>query len=177
MDSRAPTVRRSRVQRRCQGFTYAGVLFAIVVLGLALSTAGTLWSTASQRQREAELLWVGTQYMRAIESYYVYAPSGIRHYPRSLGELVEDRRGAVMRRHLRRLYPDPMTGQLDWELEQLADGAIVGLRSRSTKQPFRRVGRGPGIIDFAEAERYCDWDFVYSPQVAMPYRPGPPRTE
>jgi type II secretory pathway pseudopilin PulG len=177
MLSRVPAARWGRARRSSEGFTYAGILFAVVVLGLALSTAGTVWSAASQRQREAELLWVGTQYMRAIESYYVHAPSGIRHYPRSLGELVEDRRGAVMRRHLRRLYPDPMTGQLDWELEQLADGAIVGLRSRSTKQPFRRVGRGPGIIDFAEAERYCDWDFVYSPQVAMPYRPGPPRTE
>ena len=174
MRSRTPAARRCRLQHRSKGFTYAGVLFAIVVLGLALSTAGTVWSAASQRQREAELLWVGTQYMRAIESYYVHAPSGIRHYPRSLGELVEDRRGAVMRRHLRRLYADPMTGQLDWELEQLADGAIVGLRSRSTKQPFRRVGRGPGVIDFEEADCYCDWSFVYSPSLAPTRMPRPP---
>ena len=112
MLSGVPAARWGGARRSSEGFTYAGILFAVVVLGLALSTAGTVWSAASQRQREAELLWVGTQYMRAIESYYVHAPSGIRHYPRSLGELVEDRRGAVMRRHLRRLYPDPMTGQI-----------------------------------------------------------------
>jgi len=174
MDSPARAARRSRLQRRSQGFTYAGVLFAVVVLGLALSTAGTLWSASSQREREAELLWVGEQYVRAIETFYLYGPGGARYYPRSLQDLVEDRRGPVLRRHLRKLYADPMTGQIDWELEQLADGAIVGVRSRSTKQPFRRVGTGPAMIDFEEADCYCDWAFVYSPGLTRTLRPRPP---
>ena len=174
MRSRTPAVRRAGVRRRSRGFTYAGILFAIVVLGLAASTAGTLWSAASQRQREAELLWVGEQYVRAIETFYLYAPGGARHYPRSLQDLVEDRRGPVLLRHLRKLYPDPMTGQFDWELEQLADGGIVGLRSRSTKQPLRRVGMGPAMIDFEKADCYCDWAFVYNPRLTRTRRPSPP---
>jgi type II secretory pathway pseudopilin PulG len=174
LHERAPSARWTRVRRRSEGFTYAGILFAIVVLGLALSTAGTLWSAASQRQREAELLWVGVQYVRAIETFYLHAPGGARHYPRSLQDLVEDRRGPVVRRHLRKLYPDPVTGKLDWELEQLADGGIVGVRSRSTKQPFRRVGMGPAMIDFEKANSYGDWAFVYDPRLTRTRRPSPP---
>lgn len=67
----------------------------------------------------------------------------------------------MLRRHLRKLYPGPVTGQLDRELEQLADEAIVGVRSRSRKQPFRQVGTGPAMIDFEEADCYCDCAFVY----------------
>lgn len=168
------TGRRAGPCRGCRGFTYVGLLFAIVVLGLALSTAGTVWSAAAQREREAQLLWVGEQYIRAIEGYYLHAPTGNRHYPHSLEDLVEDNRGPVTRRHLRKLYPDPMTGQLDWKLEQLADGGIVGLRSRSTKQPFRRVGTGPAMIDFAQTDCYCDWVFAYSPRLTRSRAPASP---
>lgn len=174
MLSGAQAARRIRLRCRSRGFTYAGVLFAIVVLGLALSAAGTLWSAASQRERETELLWIGEQYIRAIETFYLYAPGGARHYPRSLQDLVEDRRGPALRRHLRKLYRDPMTGRLDWELEQLADGGIVGVRSRSSKQPFRRVGMGPAMIDFEKADSYGDWAFVYNPRLTRTRWPRPP---
>lgn len=154
--SRAPS-------RVAGGFTYAGVLFAIVILGMTLSTAGTVWSMASKRQREAELLWVGDQYARAIESYYVYGPAGMRQYPRSLEDLTSDLRGPVLRRHLRRLYPDPVTGKMDWHLETLPDGSITGIRSTAGGRPVKRTGFGPGQRSFEEAECYCDWLFGVGP--------------
>lgn len=160
---------------RCsQGFTYAGLLFAIVILGMALATAGTLWSMTSRRAREAQLLWTGEQYVRAIESYYLSGPAGIRQYPRSLEELVEDERGRVLQRHLRKIYPDPITGRVDWQLERLADGAIVGLRSASMEQPLKQVGFGPHQADFEDADCYCDWVFVYSPRLTRNGRLRPP---
>ena len=39
------------------GFTYLGVLFLIAVMGMGLASAGELWSTASRRDRERQLLW------------------------------------------------------------------------------------------------------------------------
>ena len=38
------------------GFTYLGVLFLIVVIGMGLASAGELWATASRRDREHQLL-------------------------------------------------------------------------------------------------------------------------
>lgn len=145
------------------GFTYAGVLFAIVILGMTLSAAGTVWSTSAKREREAELVWVGNQYARAIESYYVYGPAGTRQYPRSLEDLTSDLRGPVLRRHMRRLYTDPMTGQLDWQLERLPDGSITGIRSAARGRPLKRKGFGPGQRSFEDAECYCDWVFGVGP--------------
>ena len=56
------------------GFTYLGVLFLIVVMGMALASAGELWSTSARRDRERQLLWVGTQYAQALRSYYRSSP-------------------------------------------------------------------------------------------------------
>lgn len=159
---------------RSGGFTYAGVLFLIVLLGMALATAGTLWSTTSRREREAQLLWTGEQYVSAIESYYRGGPAGVRQYPKSLEDLLADHRGRVFRRHLRKLYPDPVTGRADWQLERLADGSIIGLRSASLERPLKQVGFGSHQAMFENAECYCDWVFAYSPRNTRARRPAPP---
>ncbi|MDH4259671.1 MAG: type II secretion system protein [Gammaproteobacteria bacterium] len=152
--------------RRSAGFTYAGILFAIVVLGLLLGLAGTLWSTSERREREARLLWTGDQYRRAIASYYLKGPPGIRQYPQSLDDLITDQRGSLLQRHLRRLYPDPMTGEADWQLERQADGAIIGVRSASQRRPIKQAGFRPQDAAFEAAACYCDWSFTYLPQLA-----------
>jgi type II secretory pathway pseudopilin PulG len=149
--------------RALAGFTYAGILFAILVIGMALAMAGTVWSTSARREREAQLLWTGDQYTRAIKNYYMRGPAGVRQFPQSLDDLVSDRRGPVPLRHLRRIYPDPITGQADWQIERLADGAIIGLRSASQGRPIKQAGFRPDQASFEEAECYCDWLFVYRP--------------
>lgn len=144
-----------------RGFTYLGILFAVVVLGFALATAGTLWSVAARRDREALLLWTGRQYQRAIASYYLKGPGGVRRYPQSLEELLEDRRGPILLRHLRVLYPDPMTGNADWDLQRLADGSITGVRSTAQGRPIKQAGFRPEQAAFEGSGCYCDWAFVY----------------
>lgn len=58
------------------GFTYLGVLLMIALMGIGLTSVGELWSSASRRDRERQLLWVGTQYAQALRSYYRSSPGG-----------------------------------------------------------------------------------------------------
>jgi type II secretory pathway pseudopilin PulG len=159
-----------------RGFTYVGLLIAVALAGVALAVAGTLWSATSKRDKEHDLLFVGDQYRRAIGSYYEGTP-GAKRYPPRLEDLLEDKRLAVTRRHLRQVYPDPMTGQPDWELVRLPDGAIVGVRSRSDAKPMKVANFAPRDESFADAASYRDWVFAYAPQggggkPAAPVIPG-----
>lgn len=159
-----------------RGFTYIGVLFAVTLLGVALAAAGTLWSTAAQREREAELLFVGDQFRRAIGSYYEGSP-GAKRYPTRLEDLVEDRRLPRVRRHLRRIYADPMTGEPDWELVRLPDGGIVGVRSCATARPLKTGNFAQRDAGFAGAASYRDWVFAYLPAGgSAAAEPGPAHT-
>jgi type II secretory pathway pseudopilin PulG len=146
---------------RAAGFTYVGVLIAIALAGLALAGTGRVWSTVAQREREAELLFVGDQYRRAIASYFDASP-GAKEYPRSLAELLEDRRQPITRRHLRRLYADPMAPEAPWGLVRIGD-RIQGVYSSSTAVPIKRAGFGPNDAAFASAASYRDWRFVAQP--------------
>jgi type II secretory pathway pseudopilin PulG len=154
-----------RARRAQRGFSYLGLLFALALVGMSLAMAGTVGSFEQRRQREQQLIWVGQQYVAAIAHYYASAPTGLREYPRELADLLEDKRGPVMLRHLRRIYVDPETGQADWELLRLADGALIGVASASQQQPIKRAGFDVANAALTNAECYCDWHFVYLPQL------------
>ena len=79
---------------RQSGFTYIGLLFAIVILGITLSSVGVVWSTQIRRDREAELLYVGDQIRTAIGHY---RNSGSQ-YPQALTDLLLDERTPAVRR-------------------------------------------------------------------------------
>ncbi len=149
---------RNYLQRRPRGFTFLGILIAIAILGVALSAAGSLWTTVAQRDREAELLFVGEAYRSAIASYF---RAGGR-LPLELQDLVDDRRMPAPRRHLRRLYNDPITGRFDWELILAPDGGIIGLHSASQKTPIKRANFPVNEAEFTDAQCYCDWTFLFS---------------
>ncbi len=141
------------------GFTYMALLFAIVLAGTALAATGVLWRTEGAREREAELLFIGGEIQRALESYFLATPIEPRRYPRTLEELVEDRRGPFVRRHLRRLYADPLTGKPDWMLVRAPDGTITGVHSTSELVPIKRASAF-GTFPFADAKTYRDWLFA-----------------
>ena len=155
----------TRLRDNQRGFTYLVVLFGIVLIGLALAGTATVWTTAGKRTREQELLWVGGQFRLAIQRYYLQGPAGIHLYPRSLDELLEDHRWPVARKHLRRMYADPLTGQVDWQLVTTPDGQILGVYSPSKAAPLKRAGFATANALFSEAEAYDDWRFVYLPQL------------
>ena len=146
-----------RAQPLQAGFTYIGLLFAIAIIGITLATVGVVWSTQARRDREAELLFVGGQIRDAIGRYQ--ASGGV--YPHELVDLVQDNRMPVVRRYLRRLYPDPMTGSADWELIRNSDGGIMGVASSSQQQPIKVAGFPVADAAFEKADCYCNWKFIY----------------
>lgn len=144
------------------GFTFVWLLFFLATLGLGLAAVGQLWQQAAQRERERELLYIGDEFRRAIGAYYEGSP-GTKHYPRRLEQLLADDRVPGVRRHLRRIYRDPMTGQADWSLIMQGD-QILGVHSRSTGQPIKRANFPLDYVFFAESLGYSDWRFVYTPR-------------
>lgn len=147
--------------RREAGFTYFTVLFLVTVMGLAAAAAGTMWHTVRQREKERELLALGEEFRAAIARYVRATPSGKPQYPRRLDDLVRDPRVPGMARHLRRIYPDPMTGRPDWGVVPAPDGGIMGVHSLSEGQPLKRAGFRVADARFEGAEKYADWQFVY----------------
>ena len=141
------------------GFTYAAVLAAVVIVGIAAEL--TYLSTARfvQADREAELLFRGEAYYRAIASYY----RANRSYPRALEDLLVDPHSPA-KRHIRALYPDPMArapGQA-WLLIRSSDGGIGGVASRSTDQPLKTANFPLAFDGFAGARSYSEWVFEYA---------------
>lgn len=145
--------------KACAGFTYLGVLLLIAVNSVALAASGTLWSSVAQREHERQLLWVGGQYAQALRSYYRASP-GLAQYPQELTDLLVDNRFPEARRHIRRLYPDPITGSDEWGVVRAIDGRITGVHSRSDATPFKRSGFDSQWSGFEGLEHYSDWQFV-----------------
>lgn len=143
-----------------RGFTYVGVLFAVALTAAGLATLGQAWSTAAQRERERELQFRGEAIATAITSYQQASPTGMAELPRSLDELLEDRRGVVVRHHLRQRYADPFTGTPDWELVPMdADRTRFGaVRSRSDRPLLRALAP-----DGTPLKRASDWLFSAAP--------------
>lgn len=166
--TKAPPKLCFRVQRS-GGFTYIGVLIGIAIMGALLAATGMLWQTQVRRDREAELLFVGLQFERAIGSYFDRSPEAAKSYPKTLEDLLEDRRSGKVERHLRKLFPDPMTGSTDWGLVKRSDGRIIGVHSKSEGLPLKVADFAEEIETFADAASYREWRFVHAssaPQVA-----------
>jgi type II secretory pathway pseudopilin PulG len=144
------------------GFTYIGLLIAVVILGLALSAVGTVWRTQAQREREQELLFIGGEFRAAIAAYYRDG----RQYPQDIADLLEDKRGPEPHHHLRRLYVDPMTGAQDWTIIRTDMIGITGIASSSKAEPIKKAGFTPDEDSFKDATCYCDWQFVFTPHFA-----------
>jgi type II secretory pathway pseudopilin PulG len=134
------------------------MLIVVAVMGAGMAAFGQLASDAMQREKEAELLFRGNQYRLAIESYYRKGQA----YPKTLAELLQDKRYPMPVRHLRRLYRDPMTGE-DWALVEAPGGGIMGVYSASDAAPFQSAGFPLEIQHFTDAPRYRDWQFVHKP--------------
>lgn len=170
----AQVLRSSRLADQ-RGFTLLLVLVAVVVLGLVAGITGRLWSSVMQQEREAELLFRGDQYRRAIESYSNLKKGGKGgSYPATVDDLLRDKRMPEVKRHLRQEYKDPFTGE-PFELipaggqvgglgsGKAAIGGFKGVRSTSTLKPFKDDGFPLEYESFKGAASYADWEFVFEP--------------
>ncbi len=148
-----------------RGFTYVGALVLVVVTGIALTSASTYWSTIVKREKEEELLFRGDRLRAAIGSFYESAPSGrANSYPSSLEELLKDPRFPILKRHIRKIYRDPMTKEGRWGLILDSRGGIKGVFSLSKEIPAKQAGFPKEYSHFENAKSYSDWKFVYVPK-------------
>jgi len=144
-----------------RGFTYIALLMVMATVGIGLAVTGPTIVQSTQHEKEQELLFVGGEYRKVIMRYYESAP-GVKRYPRTLEELLDDKRFPTTRRYLRRLYADPMTHDLDWGLVRGYDGGIVGVYSQSAEAPFKTNGFKEEFAEFAGKASYREWVFAYA---------------
>jgi type II secretory pathway pseudopilin PulG len=142
-----------------RGFTYIWLLLAIGLVAAGLAATAEVASTAARRDKEAELLFAGDQFARAIARYRAAAP-GSQVYPQRFEDLLADNRFPNVRRHLRRVYRDPMTGSTDWGVVRGPNGGIVGVYSTSTALPLKTANFPKEYAAFAGAPSYRDWVFA-----------------
>ncbi len=147
-----------------QGFTYIGMLIAVVLFGLGSVGAARLLASTERTEREAELIFIGHQFRQAIAGY-LQSGTTVSQYPATLTDLLEDRRYPTVRRHLRRLYVDPITGQQEWGLVKAPEGGIMGIYSLSDREPQKHANFEAEDADFASVLpfTYSNWKFVYRP--------------
>jgi type II secretory pathway pseudopilin PulG len=148
--------------RRAQaGFSYLWLLLLVAFMGVGLTVAVEIDSTAVQRDREKELLAQGRQFRTAIGRYYESLQAGgKREYPSSLDDLLQDRRVPGVKRHLRRIFVDPMTRRPEWGLVKVG-GRIVGVHSLSEGRPIKQDGFEAEDMGLRGKDKYSEWLFVY----------------
>jgi type II secretory pathway pseudopilin PulG len=146
--------------RAHRGVVLLALLMALVLGGIALMAGADVAAVARQRAREQELLFVGDQYRKAILRYYVGGPAaGARRVlPAKLEDLLDDNRFPMPVHHLRRLYPDPITGGTEWGLLRVGD-RITGVYSLSDKKPLKQAGFQPPYQQFEAKQAYSEWVF------------------
>jgi type II secretory pathway pseudopilin PulG len=100
-----------QVRRSDEGYAMAALLVAMAVMAVMMSIAMPVWRQAAQREKEAELVWRGQQYDRALQLFRrkTSAPG-----PPNLDILIDQK-------FLRKKYKDPITGG-DFDLKPV--GAI-----------------------------------------------------
>lgn len=95
------TTPRAVVDRSQRGYAMAALLVAMSVMAVALTAALPVFQTVARREREAELVFRGEQYARAIGMFQ-------RKYANALPPDVD---ALLNERFLRKRYLDPMTGE------------------------------------------------------------------
>ena len=112
------------------GYAMAALLVGLSVMGIILGMVMPVWQTWARREREAELVFRGEQYVQAI-GLFSRQTGG---FPTSMNALRDGR-------FIRKLYKDPITNE-DFQpvyLGQIASGAIG-----APTAPGGRVGGIPG---------------------------------
>ncbi len=155
-----------------RGFAYIALMVVMTLLVLTLGMAAEEVAQRATRERETQLLFVGKQFRQAIGSYYEKSPQGNKQFPRTLDDLIDDRRFPKAARHLRKIYADPMRDSTEWGLVRNEQGLIMGVYSLSDGVPVRThfdqvvqqsFGEGPLMT-------YADWKFIYKPVTVAPVR-------
>ena len=166
------------------GFTYVGMVFFVAILGLV--GAATLKVDALLRRAAAErdLLETGAAFSEALRSYAAATPRGAPTAPPTLQDLLKDPRFPGTRRHLRKIFVDPVTGKDAWGIVYQGDKVgVLAVYSLSQAQPLKLANFDGRFLNFENKEHLSEWKFTASGQgvsvtapanIAPPGTPAPP---
>jgi type II secretory pathway pseudopilin PulG len=163
-----------RPARRQRGFTYLGLIILVAILGL-VGAAGLKMGSLLQRQAtEQELLDIGAQFSDALYSYAAATPAGQPQQPPTLAALLRDPRFPQLRRHLRKLYVDPITGRAEWGLlYQPGSQGIIGVHSLSQAAPLKVGNFDARFAGFEGRAHFSEWRFMVDARLSSVPPAGP----
>ena len=101
------TARTPRPRQGEAGFNLVILMMAVTVMMILIAAALPAWSNAVRRDKEEELIFRGLQYAEAMRVFQ----QRFGTLPSRLDDLVK-----THPRSIRQLFPDPMTGKVDWVL-------------------------------------------------------------
>ena len=165
------------------GFTYLGLIFLVAIIGLVGAAGLKVGSLLQRAAAEEDLLYIGAAFSDALQSYAAATPRGRPAQPPTLQELLKDPRFPGTRRHLRKIFVDPLTGKAEWGVLYLGDKVgVIGVYSLSDAKPLKISNFDPRFVGFENKEKISDWKFVVNGQAlagktemaGAPVPPPPP---
>lgn len=152
------------------GFTLIAAMVMVVVIGIMLGAASQSWQMLMKREREAELLFRGSQYRDAIARWYRPRPGQTSFAARplkDLKDLLEDPFSTERVHYLRRLYKDPITNK---EFVPILDATqrIIGVKSTSEDPPLKQGNFPEELKALGGRSKYSEWEFTYQQQAPVP---------
>ena len=147
--------------RRQAGFTYLGLIIFVTIIGLVGAATLKIGALLQRAAAEEELLDIGAAFGAALDSYAAATPQGASPYPPSLKELLKDPRVPGVRRHLRKIFVDPLTGKAEWGVVYLGDGTtgVVAVHSLSTARPLKIANFDSRFAGLDNADTISAWRF------------------
>jgi len=153
---------RAGIRRgRQAGFTYLGLIIFVTIIGLVGAATLKTGALMQRAAAEEELLDIGAAFSAALDSYAAATPQGASPYPPSLKELLKDPRVPGVRRHLRKIFVDPLTGKAEWGVVYLGDGTtgVVAVHSLSTARPLKVANFDSRFAGLDNADTISAWRF------------------
>ena len=171
-------------RKRQDGFTYLGLVIFVAIIGMVGAATLKIGSLLQRAAAEEELLEIGAAFGAALQSYAAATPKGMPTYPPTMQELLKDPRFPEVRRHLRKIFVDPMTGKAEWGIVYAGgQSGVVAVHSLSAAKPLKIANFDSRFQGFENKEKISEWKFMASGQGLLapgtqpaPAKPNPPAT-
>ena len=154
--------------RRQQGFTYLGLIILLAIIGMVGAAGLKVGSLLQRAAAEEELLEIGAAFSAALKSYADATPRGQPTQPKTLQDLLRDPRFPGARRHLRKIFVDPLTGKAEWGVIYLGDKVgVVGVHSLSNAKPLKVSNFDTRFTNLDNKKKISEWKFMLPGQMLL----------
>jgi len=156
------------------------MVFFVAMLGLVGAATLKVDTLLRRAAAEQDLLEIGAAFSEALRSYAAATPRGYPTAPPTLQDLLKDPRFPGTRRHLRKIFVDPVTGKDEWGIVYQGDKVgVLAVYSLSQAQPLKVANFDARFLNFENKEHLSEWKFTATGQgvsVTAPNNIAPPGT-